>query len=156
MLDAERAGGTGTDQGNVIAHGDVCSGCDLLTPEPRATAVARKFRGPLIGERARAPQSKNAAFEWACHDCSGCNFYRARSLWCGSFAGMPTLATLTAYLDRHLRTREITDYPGAWNGLQIENGGAVTKIAAAVDACEAVIAEAVQCGATLLLVHHGL
>ena len=69
---------------------------------------------------------------------------------------MPTLATITAYLDRHLRTREIVDYPGAWNGLQIENGGAVTKITAAVDACEAVIAETVQCGATLLLVHHGL
>ena len=69
---------------------------------------------------------------------------------------MPKLATLTAYLDRHLRTREIVDYPGAWNGLQIENSGTVTKIAAAVDACEAVIAEAVLCGATLLLVHHGL
>jgi dinuclear metal center YbgI/SA1388 family protein len=69
---------------------------------------------------------------------------------------MPSLATIAAYLNRHLRTREIADYPGAWNGLQIENSGAVTKIAAAVDACEFVIAEAAQCGATLLLVHHGL
>jgi dinuclear metal center YbgI/SA1388 family protein len=67
-----------------------------------------------------------------------------------------SLATVTAYLDRYLRTSEVADYPGAWNGLQIENSGAVTKIGAAVDACEAVIARAVEQGITLLLVHHGL
>jgi dinuclear metal center YbgI/SA1388 family protein len=50
----------------------------------------------------------------------------------------------------------VGDYGGAWNGLQVENTGAVTKIAAAVDACETVIAEAAARGATLLLVHHGL
>lgn len=69
---------------------------------------------------------------------------------------MSPLATATAYLDRYLRTAEVTDYPGAWNGLQIENSGAVTKIGAAVDACEAVISRAVEQGITLLLVHHGL
>ena len=67
-----------------------------------------------------------------------------------------SLARIVSHLDRELRTAEIADYPGAWNGLQIENSGAVTKVAAAVDACEAVIAEAVARGATLLLVHHGL
>src|SRR5260221_8090269 len=69
---------------------------------------------------------------------------------------MPTLQNVVGWLDRTLRTAEVGDYPNAWNGLQVENSGAVAKIAAAVDACEAVIAEAAASGATLLLVHHGL
>lgn len=69
---------------------------------------------------------------------------------------MPTLPQVTAWLDRTLRTAEVGDYPGAWNGLQVENSGAVTRVAAAVDACEAVIDEAAARGANLLLVHHGL
>ncbi len=69
---------------------------------------------------------------------------------------MPALLPIVTWLDRTLRTREVTDYPGAWNGLQIENSGAVTKIGAAVDACEPVLAEAASRGVTLLLVHHGL
>ena len=69
---------------------------------------------------------------------------------------MPSLAPIVAHLDRFLRTAEVTDYPGAWNGLQIENSGAVTKIGAAVDACEWTIGRAVEQGITLLLVHHGL
>jgi len=55
-----------------------------------------------------------------------------------------------------LRVGEITDYPHAVNGLQLENSGRVTKVAAAVDACETVIAEAVSTGVDLLVVHHGL
>ena len=69
---------------------------------------------------------------------------------------MPDLATIVRHLDRTMRTADIADYPGAWNGLQIENSGAVKKVAAAVDACEAVIAEAISRGVSLLLVHHGL
>ena len=69
---------------------------------------------------------------------------------------MSALAPIVTHLDRYLRTAEVADYSGAWNGLQVENSGAVVKIAAAVDACEAVIAEAVARGASLLLVHHGL
>ena len=48
------------------------------------------------------------------------------------------------------------DYPNALNGLQVENSGGVSKIGAAVDACEAVIGEAAAAGVDLLLVHHGL
>lgn len=69
---------------------------------------------------------------------------------------MPQLRSLVTWLDRTLRLPEIGDYANAWNGLQIENSGAVTRIGAAVDACEAVIAEAAARGVTLLLVHHGL
>lgn len=48
---------------------------------------------------------------------------------------MPTLATVISHLDRYLRHTEITDYAGAWNGLQVENSGRVRRIGAAVDAC---------------------
>ena len=48
------------------------------------------------------------------------------------------------------------DYDGAVNGLQVENRGAVTRIAAAVDASLATVRLAVAAKADLLLVHHGL
>lgn len=67
-----------------------------------------------------------------------------------------TLSTLAAYLDRYLAVDEVPDGPGALNGLQVENSGAVNRVAAAVDACQATIDAAAQSGATLLLVHHGL
>src|SRR5574341_985442 len=66
------------------------------------------------------------------------------------------LAELSRYLDDYLRVREVGDDANAINGLQVENGGEVTRVAVAVDACEAVIGEAVRLGADLLLVHHGL
>ena len=69
---------------------------------------------------------------------------------------MKKLAPIVSSLDALLRTAEIADYPGAVNGLQIANGGSVTRIIAAVDACEAVIAEASRVKGSLLIVHHGL
>lgn len=66
------------------------------------------------------------------------------------------LTELVAYLDDTMRLGEIKDYPNALNGLQVENRGEVARVAAAVDACEAVLAAAVKSGADLLLVHHGL
>lgn len=66
------------------------------------------------------------------------------------------LRELTEYLDDYLRLREVPDYPDAWNGLQVEARGEVTRIAVAVDASEAAINGAVRLGCDLLLVHHGL
>jgi len=66
------------------------------------------------------------------------------------------LAALARYCDRLLRTRDIGDYDGAVNGLQVENRGRVTRIAAAVDASLATARLAVEARADLLLVHHGL
>lgn len=66
------------------------------------------------------------------------------------------LATVVAYCDRILKTGEIGDYDGAFNGLQIENRGTVTKIAAAVDASLATLKLAVAARADLMVVHHGL
>ena len=67
-----------------------------------------------------------------------------------------SLHSLVSDLDSLLRTDEIADYPGAMNGLQIENGGVITRLVAAVDACEEVIIEASRVKGTLLLVHHGI
>ena len=63
---------------------------------------------------------------------------------------------LTGYLDDLLRTSEIPDYPGALNGLQVENSGRLTRIGACVDASEASISQAIQRKCDLLIVHHGL
>jgi dinuclear metal center YbgI/SA1388 family protein len=66
------------------------------------------------------------------------------------------LKTIVAHCDKILRTRAIGDYDGAVNGLQVENSGAVTKIAATVDASLATIKLAIAAKADLLIVHHGL
>jgi dinuclear metal center YbgI/SA1388 family protein len=65
------------------------------------------------------------------------------------------LLDVVAFLDGELRTAEIPDYPNAHNGLQLANGGEVTRVACAVDACEAGIDAAAEAGADLLVVHHG-
>ncbi len=66
------------------------------------------------------------------------------------------LADLVRYLDDYLRVRAVPDAPEALNGLQVENAGAVTRTAAAVDLCDATVRLAAEQGADLLLVHHGL
>jgi dinuclear metal center YbgI/SA1388 family protein len=67
-----------------------------------------------------------------------------------------SVISIVAHCDKLLRTTEVEDYPGAANGLQVENRGSVTRIAAAVDASLATIQLAVAIKADLLLVHHGL
>ena len=66
------------------------------------------------------------------------------------------LAGMVKYCDQTLGTRRVKDYDKAWNGLQVQNSGKVTRIAAAVDASLATVRMAVEDGADLLLVHHGL
>jgi dinuclear metal center YbgI/SA1388 family protein len=67
-----------------------------------------------------------------------------------------SLSTLVRYCDRLLHTARVQDYERAANGLQVENRGAVTRIAAAVDASLATVRLAAAARADLLLVHHGL
>jgi dinuclear metal center YbgI/SA1388 family protein len=67
-----------------------------------------------------------------------------------------SLSAIVNYCDRILRTSEVQDYDGAANGLQVENRGQATRIAAAVDASLATVRLAVASRADLLLVHHGL
>jgi len=68
-----------------------------------------------------------------------------------------SLAAIVHHCDKILRTREIGDYDGAANGLQVENSsGSVTKTAVTVDASLATVKLAIAAKADLLIVHHGL
>jgi dinuclear metal center YbgI/SA1388 family protein len=67
-----------------------------------------------------------------------------------------SLTAIVRHCDQLLRTSEVQDYERAANGLQVQNDGSVTRIAAAVDASLATVRLAVGSGADLLLVHHGL
>lgn len=69
---------------------------------------------------------------------------------------MVALADLVEFLDAELETGSIRDYPGAINGLQLANGGEVTRLVAAVDASLPVIEAAAAGGPGLLIVHHGM
>ena len=66
------------------------------------------------------------------------------------------LAEIVAHLDGLLRIREVPDYGGAVNGVQVANSGAVRRVAVAVDFSRAAIEQAVAGGAQLLIVHHGM
>jgi len=67
------------------------------------------------------------------------------------------LDSLVRFLDDYLRvTEEIADAPEAVNGLQVGNSGDVTRLAAAVDLCEATVRQATEQHADCLLVHHGM
>jgi dinuclear metal center YbgI/SA1388 family protein len=69
---------------------------------------------------------------------------------------MAELAAIADYLDRYLDIANVPDYEGAYNGLQVASSGRVERVAAAVDASERTVVEAVRRGCDLLLVHHGL
>jgi len=67
-----------------------------------------------------------------------------------------SLAAIIKYCDTTLRTREVGDYDNAVNGLQVDNRGTVSRIAATVDASLATVKLAIDARADLLIVHHGL
>jgi dinuclear metal center YbgI/SA1388 family protein len=69
---------------------------------------------------------------------------------------MASLDAIVEFLDRELRTREVPDYTGALNGLQAQNNGTVTHVAAAVDCSALAVRAAAERGADLLVVHHGM
>ncbi len=67
-----------------------------------------------------------------------------------------SLAAVIAHCDRLLDSAEFEDWPGAVNGLQVENDGRIQRVAAAVDASQTTVRLAVENKADLLIVHHGL
>ncbi|MBU3665998.1 MAG: Nif3-like dinuclear metal center hexameric protein [Chthoniobacterales bacterium] len=70
---------------------------------------------------------------------------------------MADLAKVVAYANRYLRVAEVEDYPGAHNGLQVENSGNVKRVLAAVDSGLPALEKAASSGTgSLLVVHHGL
>ncbi len=66
------------------------------------------------------------------------------------------LERVVQFCDNLLAVRDFPDYAPALNGLQVESGGTVAGIAAAVDASEATINAALEQEVDLLIVHHGL
>ena len=69
---------------------------------------------------------------------------------------MVPLSDIVSYTDRFLHIRDVGDWDNALNGLQIENSGRVTRLAAAVDVSTRVLTEAAKKKVDLLIVHHGL
>lgn len=69
---------------------------------------------------------------------------------------MAELQEMVEQLDLTLRVAEIEDYPGAWNGLQVDGRSPVEKVCVATDATLATIEASAESGAQLLVVHHGL
>ena len=70
---------------------------------------------------------------------------------------MKKLDSMVSYTDRYLRIAAVEDFPVAYNGLQVENGGKVKRILAAVDAGLPTLEKAATFGpGSLLIVHHGL
>ena len=70
---------------------------------------------------------------------------------------MAKLDAIVAHANRYLRVADMEDYPGAHNGLQVENSGSVKRVLASVDAGLPVIKKAAALGSgSLLVVHHGL
>ena len=67
-----------------------------------------------------------------------------------------SLRKITGHCDAILRITTIKDFGGAYNGLQVENRGTVSRIAAAVDASPATVKLALAAQADVLIVHHGL
>jgi dinuclear metal center YbgI/SA1388 family protein len=69
---------------------------------------------------------------------------------------MTTIHDLAEYADTFLETETTPDYPGALNGIQLENRSEITGIAAAVDFSTRAINGAIAAKANLLVVHHGM
>ena len=66
------------------------------------------------------------------------------------------LAEIADFLDDELNVAGVPDYPGALNGIQVENAAPIKRVAVAVDASTYTIRGAIDAGANLLVVHHGL
>lgn len=66
------------------------------------------------------------------------------------------LESILQYLEGYLGVAGHPDYRNALNGLQVGGADEVGHLVAAVDASEASVAEAVDRGADLMIVHHGL
>jgi len=69
---------------------------------------------------------------------------------------MANLKDIVNFCNERVHLDSVSDFPGAENGLQIENSGNVNKIGAAVDAGQIPYEEAIKAGVDFLIVHHGM
>ena len=63
---------------------------------------------------------------------------------------------IVKFCNHRTNLTEIKDFPGAWNGLQIQNSGCVSKIGASVDAGLVPFQNAVSKKIDFIITHHGL
>ena len=66
-----------------------------------------------------------------------------------------SLEKIVAHCQALLKVEEFEDWAEAMNGLQVQNSGKVTRIAAAVDISPRTVKMACDAGADLLMIHHG-
>jgi dinuclear metal center YbgI/SA1388 family protein len=69
---------------------------------------------------------------------------------------MPALVEIAAFLNETLNVDAIPDYPAAVNGVQLANDGPIDHVASAVDFSSRAVVGAIDVGAQLLVVHHGM
>lgn len=69
---------------------------------------------------------------------------------------MASLASIADFLNATLDVASIPDYPSAVNGVQLANLGDIAAVATAVDFSSETVNGAVNAGARLLVVHHGM
>jgi len=63
---------------------------------------------------------------------------------------------VVSFCDEVTKNNTISDFPGSFNGLQVENSGSVSKIGASVDAGLVPFQKAVEKKINFLISHHGL
>src|SRR5436309_3267069 len=66
------------------------------------------------------------------------------------------LEELRTYLDEYLAIGDVPDWADAYNGLEVEGKAEIRRVATAVGTCLATIRAAVEAGADMMIVHHGL
>ena len=69
---------------------------------------------------------------------------------------MAKLEEIVRFCNERTECCEIPDFPGSENGLQVTNGGEVSKVGATVDAGLEPFRKAAEAGIDFLIVHHGL
>ena len=69
---------------------------------------------------------------------------------------MSSLSEIVNFCNQRILVDTIKDFPGAFNGLQVENNGNVSKIGASVDAGLIPFSNAIHQNVDFLIVHHGL
>lgn len=69
---------------------------------------------------------------------------------------MPSLLDIVSFCDQRVNKTQVADFPNAFNGLQFQNTGDVSKIGAAVDAGLVPFQKAIDANIDFLIVHHGL
>jgi dinuclear metal center YbgI/SA1388 family protein len=69
---------------------------------------------------------------------------------------MVNLRDVVNYCDQRIHRDEVSDFEGAFNGLQLENNGEISKICASVDAGLVPFRLAIEKKADFLVCHHGM